>query len=401
LAFFGESCKYFSKTGFVPPNVMPGGRRTIFSPKTGVSSMPRRTATFTREPDLTADNNFWTIFNFSPVAMAILRQSDRRYLEVNQAWQDTTGFTRDEAIGRTAEELNHIDNHLLWRQYRRTPSPKAAAEITCRDKSGQLRTGLWSIVVIDIAGEACMLIALVDTTERKKLETEMARLSRLSLVGEMAASLGHEVRNPITTVRGFLQLFRRKEQYTCDHELIDVMIAEIDRATNIINEFLSLAKEREIPLHPGNLAPVLSALVPLLQADVLRRGHQIIIEADPVADIMMCENEIQQLILNLACNAFEAMAVPGAVTIKTTMKKGKVLLLVQDTGPGIPPHILENIGTPFLTTKPGGTGLGLAICYRIAQRHGARIGVETGPTGTTFTVQFKSLPAPPPPPRPS
>lgn len=345
-------------------------------------------------PASAADSKFWAVFNFSPAAIAIRRLSDLRYTEVNQAWLAVTGFTAAEVIDRTADELNLIDNYLLWRRRNAdSAADKGLEEVSYRTKDGQIRTGLWTFQIIDIDAVPSILTAFIDITERKELEREMARLDRLNLIGEMVASLGHEVRNPITTVRGFLQLFRRKEQYAGDRDIIDLMLAEIDRASGIIREFLSLAKSKSVILQPGNLSTVLTGLAPLLQADVLRRGHQLIIEPGRVHDTMICENEIQQLILNLACNSFEAMDAPGTVTIKTACKRGKVLLTVHDTGSGIPADILENIGTPFLTTKPNGTGLGLPVCYRIAHRHHARISVDTGPAGTTFTVAFKPVAA--------
>ena len=99
--------------------------------------------------------------------------------------------------------------------------------------------------------------------------------------------------------------------------------------------------------------------------------------------------EIRQLLLNLAHNGFEAMEAGGALTVRTGVENGGVVLTIGDTGRGIPKKVLDKLGTPFMTTKENGTGLGLAVCYRIAERHGAKIAVKTSPQGTTFSVLFK------------
>jgi signal transduction histidine kinase len=224
--------------------------------------------------------------------------------------------------------------------------------------------------------------------KKRQSEEEIARLDRLNLVGEMAAGIGHEVRNPMTTVRGYLQMFMKKQEFTNYHEQVSTMIDELDRANCIITEFLSLAKNKAIEMKCGNLNRVITALFPLLQADAFRVGHEIRIELDDIPDSIFDEKEIRQLILNLVRNGLEAMEYSGVVTIRTYVDNDQVILSVKDIGVGIPAEVMDKIGTPFMTTKEQGTGLGLAVCYRVAHRHGAKIDVSTGSTGTTFTINF-------------
>ena len=108
-----------------------------------------------------------------------------------------------------------------------------------------------------------------------------------------------------------------------------------------------------------------------------------------VPDLNMDEKQIRQLVLNLVRNGIEAMSRHGELTIKTSRKKDRVVLSMKDQGNGIPPEVLEKLGTPFFTTKETGTGLGLPVCYRIAESHNARIEIETGKRGTTFIVSFQ------------
>lgn len=222
-----------------------------------------------------------------------------------------------------------------------------------------------------------------------KTEKEMARLDRLNLVGEMAASIGHEIRNPMTSVRGFLELFNTKPTFAEYREIFDLMISEMDRANFIITEYLSLAKDKSVDLKPMNLNAVLNAIFPLLQADSFEQDKHLYLETQDIPDLLLDGKEIRQLIYNLARNGLEAMKSGGKLTIKTYLEGEEAVLSVQDEGKGIDPEILEKLGTPFLTTKENGTGLGLPVCYSIAKRHGAKIDIESGGAGTTIKVLFK------------
>lgn len=224
--------------------------------------------------------------------------------------------------------------------------------------------------------------------EKEKVKEKLYRLDRLNLVGEMAASIGHEVRNPLTTVRGYLQFFEGKGGFAQYKEALRLMIEELDRANAIITEFLSLAKNKRMDLKPANLNDVLRAIQPMLGADAIRCGHELVFELGDAPDIVMDENEIRQMVMNLVRNGIEAMDAPGRLTVRTAAPASSVLLTVSDSGPGIPPEVAENLGKPFFTTKDKGTGLGLAVCYRIAERHQALMSFDSSPRGTTVTVRF-------------
>jgi signal transduction histidine kinase len=224
--------------------------------------------------------------------------------------------------------------------------------------------------------------------EKQKVEVELARLDRLNVIGELAASIGHEVRNPLTTVRGYLQLFQRKQEYGPHNTQFTLMIEELDRANAIITEFLSLAKNKRLDFAPATLNGIIASLFPLLQADAIREGKEIILDLGETPSIMVDSNEIRQLILNLIRNGLDAMKPGGVITIAVASDSDGVVLSVRDAGEGIPPAIFENLGAPFLTTKENGTGLGLTVCYKIVERHNGIIEVKTGLQGTTFAVRF-------------
>jgi signal transduction histidine kinase len=238
-------------------------------------------------------------------------------------------------------------------------------------------------------GKKHSTIIVRDITERKRLQKEMARLERLHLVGEMAASIGHEIRNPMTTIRGFLQMVNEREDTEKYREYYQLMIEELDRANAIITEYLSMARDKSVDLKPGWLNSSVKALYPLLQADAQYGDKQVQLSLGKPPQLLFDEKEIRQLILNLARNGLEAMQPGGTLTIGTRENNREAELFIKDEGGGLDPMIMEKLGTPFITTKENGTGLGLAVCYSIAKRHNADITIETGAGGTTFSVRFK------------
>ncbi|WP_242865790.1 ATP-binding protein [Desulfosporosinus sp. HMP52] len=230
-----------------------------------------------------------------------------------------------------------------------------------------------------------------DITEAKRQQQEIDRLERLNLIGQLAAGISHEIRNPLTTVKGFLQFFGSKAQYQNDKEYMDLMIAEIDRANIIITDFLSLAKSNSDNVKSQNLNEVIHKVLPMLQADAFNNNKEVVVNLNNLPNIMINENEIKQLILNLVRNGLEATAENGCVRISTHLKEDRVVLEIKDQGKGIPHAIQEKIGTPFFTTKESGTGLGLVISTGIAQRHRASFDFKTGSEGTTFYTAFPAI----------
>ncbi|WP_165866010.1 PAS domain-containing sensor histidine kinase [Lucifera butyrica] len=248
----------------------------------------------------------------------------------------------------------------------------------------------WFDMTIYPLADGAVAVYVRDITEQKKLQDELARLDRLNLVGQMAAGISHEIRNPMTTVRGYLQMLSTKTELTQFLPQFQLMIEELDRANQIITEFLSLAKNKSLERSPCQLDDLVRSLLPLLESDARISGQNIAATLIKVPPLLLDQKEIRQLILNLVRNGFDAMAAGGLLTLFTYVENDTVVLAVKDQGTGIPPDIVANIGTPFITTKDNGTGLGLAICFSIAERHNAIIDFETSSNGTTIYIRFAS-----------
>lgn len=228
-----------------------------------------------------------------------------------------------------------------------------------------------------------------DITEKKKTEKELARLDCLSVVGQVASGIAHEIRNPMTSVKGFIQLLADAETDVKKLEYYSIMIDELHRANLIITESLFLAKDRMVNLQPASLNSIINKLYSSLSSDAVRENKRIVLNQGDLPNISLNEKEITQLLINLVKNGLASMSSGGVLTIGTYVDKTEVVLYVEDEGGGISPEFLDKLGIPFITGKDGGTGLGLAVCYSIVEKHKAKLDVKTGSSGTTFYMRFK------------
>ncbi len=348
------------------------------------------------EQNYRREREYKTLVENSP---DILARFDRkiRHTYVNPAVEKVFQIPAKRVLGKSWKHLGlKKEEYSIWQEWLETVFAKGCDmqhEIKISTKFGVRHLQAHAAPEFDKNGNVeSVLVVTRDITDQRKAEREIARLDSLNLIGQMAASIGHEVRNPMTTVRGFLQIFRKKSSYLPDQECFDIMIEELDRANSILTEFLSLAKNKSVELYKHNLNNVIEAMMPLIRADSLQMGRNVGLSLKPIPDVLLDEKEIRQMILNLVRNGLEATTDNGMVTIETYQRDDQVILAIKDQGQGIPNELREHIGTPFFTTKEGGTGLGLPVCFSIAKRHNAQISFDTSSTGTTFYVLF-AIPA--------
>ncbi len=339
-----------------------------------------------------SEEKFSLAFHSSPSMMTITTLEEWRYIDVNEMFCRQTGYRREEIIGRKCEDLGlwcRTEDVKTVTSMMRQGIPVQYFEVPFLSRSGERHVGLMSSELITIDGQACLLNSVNDISQRIQLQEEMARLDSLNLIGQMAASISHETRNPMTTVRGFLQMLKDKPEYRNDKEYFGIMIEELDRADSIISEFLSLAPNNKLQLEIGNINRIIGSLSVLMQADALAHDKYIELQLGDIPDQLLDPKEIRQMLLNLVRNAVEAVKPQQKVSISTYLQDESIVLEVKDAGCGMSPEVLARLGTPFLTTKEHGTGLGLSVCYNIAERHNAIIDVDSSPSGTTFFVRFR------------
>lgn len=221
-----------------------------------------------------------------------------------------------------------------------------------------------------------------------KREEHMLRSEKLRVVGELASGMAHEIRNPLTTVRGFLQI-SRANGYNIENWYAMIM-DEIDRMSELTAEFLQFSKPHATQFRVHSLHECVLKVISLTESEATRLGHEIhYSESFQPIYMMMDQDKMIQLLLNLVKNAFEAMEESGIVQIKLSRDQKHASLIIEDNGPGIPGDLLEKIFHPFYTTKETGTGLGLSICHKIVQDHYGTLEVESQPgQGARFIITF-------------
>jgi PAS domain S-box-containing protein len=337
----------------------------------------------------------FTCFENSHVAVAIM-DKNFNFIYVNKAYAEQDNRNISDFIDVNHFDLYPSDAKEIFEHVVAAGQPYSAYarpfEYAYNPERGVTYWDWTLDPILNENGEVELLVfTLNNVTKRVKMEAEIAKLDRLDLIGQMAGGLGHEIRNPLTAVRGFLQMLAQKEKFREERDCFELLISEIDRANSIITEFLSLAQKDSQIVETKNLNEILKKIRPLIETHALKLGINICFELENVPDMPANEKEIRQVILNLVQNGIEASRSHSMITVSTCYNNGYTLLSVKDEGCGIDSDVLSKLGTPFFTTKDSGTGLGLAVCYSIVERHRGRIDVETGCNGTKFTVYFPAV----------
>lgn len=231
--------------------------------------------------------------------------------------------------------------------------------------------------IVDFEGTEAILSLASDISDKKEEQENLLQKSeKLALLGQMAAGIAHEIRNPLTSIKGFVQLFKsssKKEEY------FDIVLSELDRINGIVGEFLVLAKPAANIFEKEDLTKLINEVILLSNTQSILNNVEINVENNLHAPMVHCEkNQLKQVFLNIIKNAMEAMPGGGKLTIKV-LKKNCNTISVQfiDQGVGIPEERISSLGEPFYTTKEKGTGLGLMICYKIIENHNGRLTIES------------------------
>lgn len=224
-----------------------------------------------------------------------------------------------------------------------------------------------------------------DITERKRTEDLLLNSEKLNVAGKLAAGIAHEVRNPLTVVKGFIQLMREQ---TDKKTYFDIIQSEVDRIEIILSELLVLAKPHNIKFQEVNVKALMDDVKTLINPQALVNN----VEIEMVNECENCkircnENQLKQVFINFLKNGIEAMENGGLITIEIKKhRENKLNMRFKDTGSGIPPSILERIGEPFFTTKANGTGLGVMVSKQIIETHKGSVQFMSDKKGTIVEV---------------
>jgi two-component system, NtrC family, sensor histidine kinase PilS len=321
-----------------------------------------------------------------------------RILTFNRGAESITGVASTAAAGRDIVDvlqlpqtvMTSIQNDLGAKGVRR----RHEFRYQSMDGRGELEIGLTATHLETPGGRAGLLFTFQDVTAIKKLERDAAIQQRLAAVGEMAAGIAHEIRNPLASMSGSIQILRQELPLSSEQEqLMDIVLRESERLNTTIRSFLAYARPQRFQIERFDLRRALNDTTLLLRnsADVLEQ-HQISVDVPPTelwyeAD----EGQIKQIVWNLATNGLRAMPHGGRLHLVGAVEPSMdgVVLTVSDEGIGIPPEELDALFQPFHGTFAKGSGLGLAIVHRIVSDYSGEIRVSSQPgAGTTVSVRL-------------
>lgn len=237
-------------------------------------------------------------------------------------------------------------------------------------------------------------IIFKDVTNLRSLEEQVQRSDRLAMIGQIAAGTAHEIRNPLTSIKGFLQVLRKTlQEQGMEREsgYTEVMLTEMNRINELVNEFLLLGKPKNVTYTSIDISQVMKDILPIIKNEALLHGVIVQCEiTDGLPHVIADKELLKQVFLNICKNGIEAMGDGGhlKITERVDIEERKVNIEIHDTGPGIPLFVIDKIFDPFFTTKQEGTGLGLSICQRIIHDIGGHIRVSSKGFGTTFTLSI-------------
>jgi PAS domain S-box-containing protein len=328
-------------------------------------------------------------------AAAIVATTDvqGRITYANDKFVEISGYSRDELIGRDHRLINsgyHAPEFIrdLWRTIAR--GEVWHGELRNRAKDGHFYWVDTTIVPFaNEGGKPYQYIAIrADITARKEAEETITHQASLARVGQMAAVLAHEVRNPLAGIRGAMQvLLGRRKPEDPERAVMQEILARTESLNDLINDLLLFARPRPPRLTVVELAPLVEDVFAQVRQDPSGQGVEFVTTGPPLA-VQADADLTRATVLNLVLNAAQALHGSGRITVTLApVDENCVRLEVRDTGPGIPDEIREQIFEPFFTTKARGGGLGLPIAQRTAELHGGTLTVNCPPDGgTVFTL---------------
>lgn len=339
-----------------------------------------------------SDERYKTLVENHPDGIIIHDQGTILY--ANPAIYQLLGYELGSAIGLSILDFTNPTKHEMIRSRQKEAYAQKSdilfemIEIELIHKDGTPIFVESKAIICQYNHRRCVQLVIRDISERKNSE-ELLRVSdKLAVVGQLAAGIAHEIRNPLTSIKGFVQVMR--ESKSSSTQYYDVILTEIDRINQVTSDFLILAKPQAKNLKQSNLLNILTDITNLLHPEALLHNVQLQLHDENREILLLCDtNELKQAFINIIKNSMEAMPLGGKVDISTFKTDSEIRLTIQDTGSGIPKELLPNIGQPFYTLKERGTGLGLVTTIRIIESHGGTLNIhsEEG-IGTTVTILF-------------
>ncbi len=327
----------------------------------------------------------------------ILINTEFRLIDISDMACQVLGFVRDEVMNKPMDIVFKgvpIDHQLVQRTILHGHTVRNHAfSWTSNDNRYELLMD--SNLLKDETGTIVGgYVIFKDVSNLRSLEEQVQRSDRLSMIGQIAAGTAHEIRNPLTSIKGFLQVLKKTFKIKgMDKEFgyTEIMLTEIDRINQLVSEFLLLSKPKNVIFELMDISKVFREILPIIHNEAILHGVVVEYITEGTLPNVLGDRELfKQVCLNISKNGIEAMTEGGILTIveRVDMEEKKVNIDIHDSGPGIPSFLIDKIFDPFFTTKENGTGLGLSICQRIVLDLGGTIRVSSKGFGTTFTISI-------------
>jgi PAS domain S-box-containing protein len=333
----------------------------------------------------------------APAPIFRINCEDGAILRANREAEKITGFSREEMIGKPIWALHPLEEQEWLHQLKQKTNSQGY--ISCEDlhliaKDGRAVPVSVYYGVIEHQEEKTIQGIYMDVSDRKNLESQLIQSEKMAAIGQLAAGIAHEIRNPLGIIMN--ALYDLGEILTLDNPEVreDLQIAkdEIVRAQEIITNLLEFSRESGADMEAVNINDLLRKTLRLMQKYLQTNNVRVLTSFGKVGACLANQNALRQVFLNLITNAVQAMPNGGELRLRTHRSPEKsVLIDCSDTGTGIPPQHINNIFNPFFTTKePGqGTGLGLSVVHSIIKRYRGKISVRSKPqVGTTFSIEL-------------
>ena len=324
--------------------------------------------------------------------------SHERITFLNRAGGELLGVDPARIAGRSLSEFGFVlpENWAtVWEHGRGWETFRGEIET---DRGNLRRVLGYSLRALREAdGEQDLLILFQDLTEMKKLERRVRFNEQLAAVGELAAGIAHEIRNPLASISGSVQVLSNELTVgSAERRLMEIIVSESNRLSRILEDFLRFVRPQERSVADFDVATTVTEVMDLFSlSDEVSDAHRIEIQVSPPRSVLSGDrDQIRQIIYNVAKNAVRAMAAGGTLTVLGREEDAWYSIQFTDTGRGMSEEELARLFTPFSTAFDGGTGLGMAIVRRIVEDHGGAIDAESRPgEGTTVTVLLPRHPA--------
>lgn len=318
--------------------------------------------------------------------------AEGKVLSYNRLALELLGLTDTEIQGINLGRVIDLDAAGV-RETLDAGKPVMDREIRRKSRAGEMiPLALSSTPLTDEAGSLNgAVILLRDLREIKRLEAQVRRSEKLAAIGKLAAAVAHEIRNPLSSIRGFAQFLGHiLKDRPRDREYAAVMVKEVDRINRVVTDLITFARPQETEPSPVDLPELVDHVIRLIEGDA-RSGNVTVQQRlpDVMPKVLLDDGQMTQVLLNLCLNALQAMNGGGELTVGAeTDNRGGLIFWVADDGPGIPREHHDRIFDPFFTTREKGTGLGLAIVQKFVENHHGGIRIESPPPGKDRGCRF-------------